>query len=172
MSVLESVLADRLGASRPDLREIRKKTAPPTMWNATGKGIVWTDEGAGWLENLLSDQSLNGPDEGVESSEGVKGPSAADKQSIGGTELRKPPPPVRLPPVVHKELVVAVVYKKNRKLLLAKDEEGSEHRVRVRNNEFFVPGQVIPCIHQNSNLWTLNGRCPKARGKLYKKVGR
>lgn len=186
MNVLETIVAERLGLQRSVLREFRKKIPAGVCWRNTRRGIEWTDAGLKELERRLNlpRRGFDDSGQGVESTQGEKRPPAAAglppvedsavdaAKNSGVTELSAAPARGLSEPLtpMQRELQVVRVYTRNRKLLLCADSAGAEQRVRVRNNEFFVKGQVIPCVHQNGNLWTLNGRCPKARGKLYRRT--
>jgi hypothetical protein len=158
MTVLESVLADRMGLDRKVLREQRKK-APVGAWGKSPAGIHWTRDGLAWLDGVLK------------AGEGVADDSGG-RESENGTESQdegNQAAPVA--DVLPLESVVKVVkiFEKNRRLLRGELADGSMVRVRVKDNVNFVPGMEIPCIHQSLDLWCLNGRLPQARGKLYRR---
>lgn len=132
----EAALVDRFGISRVAFREIRKNSAAAGYWQKSKDGILWSEEGIDWLKSYIA---------GAES---IDRGNRAENFAPALAQLR-----------------VKQVYKLNKRLLLCLDEKGQEQRVRVRNNENFVPGMVIPCLHQEGDLWTLNGRLPKRKGK-------
>ena len=60
--------------------------------------------------------------------------------------------------------VVVKAYAKNRRLLAVTIAD-TAMRVRVKNNQNFVKGMVIPVRHVNGDLYELARRCPRWRGR-------
>lgn len=174
MTVLETVLAERMGVPRKVLRE-KRGAAPAGAWGTTGAGIHWTQAGLAWLEanfgreanlaeetRVVSDETENGA---LVEAGATDDADAANDARIGVTVESPPSPPLPL----MADVTVRLVYEKNRRLLQGELEDGTRVRVKVRDNVNFVKGMVIPCIHQTLDLWTLNGRLPQRRGRLYLK---
>lgn len=167
MTILESVLAEKLGLDRQVLRTTRQEATTGLHWKKTPRGIEWTAAGCDWLEQTLAGDGrrVNGRGEALPNEEsaelGVVTPDSGEVTECIVVEKNEP----LSRRLVNADLVVKQVYKKNTHLLLAVTAAGEPQRVRVQSNRNFIPGMVIPCIHQGADLWTLNGRCPKRRGK-------
>lgn len=63
------------------------------------------------------------------------------------------------------ELIVKRVYP-NPRLLLAIDPAGADVRVRVRNNQNFVPKMKISAVPIGDGLYQMQGRCPRYKGRF------
>lgn len=64
------------------------------------------------------------------------------------------------------ELVVVRTYALNRRIVLAKLKLGNQPaRVRVRDSGKLTPGMIMRCVFVELDLWNLNQRLPRHRGR-------
>lgn len=138
----ETALAEFIGVSRNQLRDIRK--SQPDMegkyWEKDGRDITWLPDG------LYAACSVLGVDESL--LRDILEPASAEAAESAKKEVR----------------VAVTRFTRNHQIMMA-EHEGQEIRVRVNSSRNFLIGMEIPVAHVQEDLWELIGRCPRARGR-------
>jgi hypothetical protein len=137
--LMESKVAETLGAPREALMEMRKKDALYGLhWRKRGRRVVWTEKGLDFLSERFDDRG------------GVLGRVKGSSQATDEGERE----------------IEAVVKKMplNKRVLMAEAEKGVI-RVRVNSSANFIPGMKIRCARVVDDLYDLVGRCPRYRGR-------
>lgn len=75
-----------------------------------------------------------------------------------------PNAPAAAQPGAERELVVWRTFVPNRRIVLARDGAVTV-RVRVRDNRKLMPGMKMRCVHVEHDLWALNQRLPRNKGR-------
>jgi hypothetical protein len=137
----EDRVADSLGIARDRVREIRERDliSPKHFFTSHG-AIVFTDAGLARLLELVNPT-----------------PPASPSSS----ETMQPP----AGPAPRAELRVVRVPINSKLLICAKpDGQAGETVVRVRANENFRPGMMVPVLLAAPNFWQHYGRLPRRKG--------
>jgi hypothetical protein len=145
-TIAEQRLSDLMGVDRSVLRGQRRHL-PEGSWFRVGNAVVWSMEAAtAFLCELGMERVL--PSLEAE----LNGEAEAADGPAGQEQVRV----VRIP--------------RNPKLLLCEDSRGMPCRVRVRTNEKFVAGMMVPADFGAASgadrMGTIACRLPRLRGRL------
>jgi hypothetical protein len=143
----EAQVALDFGFAREVVSELRARILSPALeWILYKKRILISEQG---LEKLRS--ALGAP-EGKK--EGGAAPAFGDGENGQDGAARDEPV----------ALTVTMV-PRNRHILLAKKEDGTEVRLRVRDNVNFLIGMQCRGRHAHEDVYDLEGRAPRFRGR-------
>lgn len=148
----EAVLARRMGVSRDRLRGLRRGLEEGVHWAKAGRSVVWLPEGQGQASKLVG-EALGVRMEGDEPALGDRGPP--QEATIEIAQLR----------VVRRVLNPHIVLCERLNDGPALGDRGLPQRVRVRSSENFIPGMMLRARRVDGDLWELQGRCPRTKGR-------
>jgi len=182
-TIEEQVAADRIGVSRDVMRTARRKFLTRREdWTKKGGRVMLTEAAVGKLLRHL--EVVPPPDPGEsgrtedpqatlphvdaeERSQADEGHDPSPAES-GAQEPSSDPVPDELAltkwyPVIE-ELTAINRPCRNRHLVFAKHGD-QVVRVKVRSNKNFRAGMTFKARHLQEDLWELEGRCPRFRGR-------
>lgn len=145
----EERVASWLGVARKRVATVRRRgLREGAHWIVHRQRVVFTVEGLQKLRDFL-------------------GPLAAPQVVDGAAD--EPPAPVG--PPERKSVRIVKIYP-NTRLMLALAPESTPEKpvqvlVRVRDNRQFMPGMVVPVVHDlRSSSWQYVGRLPRRKGRM------
>lgn len=183
----ESDVAAQWGVSRAIIRDCRQQLTEGEHWGKqNGQHIAYSVDGLALLDELVrgnTTQKEDPPQEFAPVSVPVEDrtvieteqppavsvvlereePAQEDALMAAGLSLS----PEKKSNPREEVLEVVKVFQINRMALSAKDPDGGSIpvTVRVRSNEHFHSGMLIPCQHLSGSLWKLKGRLPRWKGE-------
>lgn len=135
----EADLQKDIGVSRDKLRWIRRGLEAGVHFLKEGRSVVYTELGIVAVRGKIAEELGAEPKDVADGTNGTDGPRI-------------------------EELTVVRTVRNPRIVIAALSQDG-EQRVIVRSNENFLPRMKLRARWLHDDLWQLEGRCPRWRGR-------
>lgn len=168
MNFKEEEVAKTLGVTRGEIKKLRAAHLQEGAdWEVQGRDVVLTDDGLTRLQDAIARLKVKA----AEKEQATQNELHAMYEEQSAQHVSKIMPEV-LQGILQKvqenrkaEKMKVLKTFRNPRIMECATEEGKVVRVRVRSSENFLPGMELQAFHEQDDVYTFEGRCPRWRGK-------